>query len=178
MGRSPNESISEHIEQIKHKLNPAGGGYSVGTAAEMLVEVERKGCGFLTANMRELARAGAVVKIKDHNMTSVGKAPRGKTRELAEAIEAITDGQSDFAEWADDFGWMDNETSLDETLDAIRKAYRDLTLPEAVQVEQLKRKKASETEASANRVRKVIDDHPEWALHPEMTMGEIVGITP
>jgi hypothetical protein len=176
MGLGPDSNLGDLISEIKHRLNPKGEGYKVAAAADMLVETVRKGCGFLTANMRELARAGATVKIRDHNMTSAGKPPSGKTRELAEAVDAIADGQGDFAEYADDFSWMDDETSLDDTLDAIRKAYRDLNLAEAKQVVGLKHKKAAETEAAANRLQRTIDEHPEWELSPDLTLGAIAGL--
>jgi hypothetical protein len=176
MGISPDSNLGDLIGDIKRKLNPNGQGYKVAAAAEMLVDTVRVGCGFLTANMRELARAGATVKIRDHNMTSAGKPPRGKTKQLAEAVGAIEDGQGDFADWADDFSWMDDETSLDDTLDAIRKAYRDLNLVEAKQVVGLKRKKAAETEAAANRLQRTIDEHPEWERNPDLTLGVIAGL--
>jgi hypothetical protein len=176
MGLSPDSNLSDLIGEIKRKLNPDGRGYKVAAAADALVDAVRVGCGFLTANMRELARAGATVKIRDHNMTSAGKPPRGKAKELAEAVSAIGDGQGDFADYADDFSWMDDETSLDDTLDAIRKAYRDLNLAEAKQVVGLKHKKAAETEAAANRLQRTIDEHPEWAKYPNLTLGVIAGI--
>jgi hypothetical protein len=176
MGLSPDKTISDHIGAIKKRLNPDGKGYNVGIAADMLVDVVRVGCGFLTAAMRELARAGATVKIRDHNMTSRGKPPKGKTKELADAVAAIAGGQEDFAEIAEDFGWMDDETSLDDALDAIRKAYRDLDLSEAKQVVWLKRKKARETDDAANRVQDFIDAHPEWSRHPHLKLGQIAGL--
>ena len=176
MALNPDSNLGDLIDDIKRKLNPDGEGYKVSAAAEMLIDVVRVGCGYLTANMRELARAGATIKIRDHTMTSVGKPPRGKAHEMADAVGAVADGQGDFAEWSPDFGWMDEETSLDDAMDAIRKAYRNLTLFEAQQVVALKRKKANETEAAANRLQRTIDEHPEWRQHPEMTLGEIAGI--
>lgn len=175
MALSSEGNLADLIADIKHKLNPDGRGYKVSTAADALFDAARVGCGYLTATMRDLARAGATIKVRDHDMTSAGKAPRGKTRQMADAVGAIADGQGDFAEWADDFGWMDQETSLDDTVDAIRKAYNDLNLFEAKQVVGLKHKKAAETEAAAMRLQHFIDDHPEWQRHPEMTLGEIAG---
>ena len=172
----PDSNLADLIADIKRKLNPDGTGYKVAVAAEILIDTVRVGCGYLTPNMCELARAGATVKIRDHNMTTAGKPPRGKTKELADAVNAIANGQGDFAEWADDFSWVNEETSLDDTLDAIRKAYRNLNLAEAKQVVRLKHKKAAETEAAANRLQRTIDEHPEWERYPDLTLGVIAGL--
>lgn len=168
--------IPQWIDEIKQELNPDGSGYHVGEAADLLVERARRDCGFLNAECRDLMRAGAVVRIKEHDMTARGRAPRGKREALAEVIDAIAGGQGDFAEFVEGFSWLDQETSLDDAVDAIRKAYRDLTLVEAKQVVKLKRKKAEETNAAADRIQDFIDDHPEWATRPDMTMGEIAGL--
>lgn len=166
--------IPEWLDEIKRRLNPNGEGYRVGECADELVDKARVGCGFLNEEVRDLLRTGAIVKTREHDMTRVGKAP--KASRLSRAVAAMAEGQGDFDDLVDDFKWMTEETSLDDTVDAIRKAYADLTLGEAKLVVKLKTKKAAETQAAAERIQHFIDDHPEWESDPYLTMGEIAGL--
>lgn len=174
MGRAPHEGIGLEriVRDVKAELNPDGGGYHTSEAADLVFERARRGCGFLTAPMRELARAGAVVKLKEYANETAATNPR-----LSMARAAAAAGQNDFADISEGFGWMDGETALDEGVHAIRKLYRDLTYSEAVRVIELKRKKARETDAIANMLQSIIDRYPNWAGRPRQTMGEIIGLT-
>lgn len=51
-----------------------------------------------------------------------------------------------------------------------------MTLDEVLDVIALKRKKAAEATAVADKLQKIIDDHPEWYDHPEMTIADILDI--
>jgi hypothetical protein len=167
--------IPQWIDEIKGKLYDEQGGYRVGEAADVLFRRAEKGC-VLTNEMRDLGRKGANVAVREHNTASTGRAPRGMARQLARVIAGAEDDQRDFHDIAGDFNWMDGEASLDDTVDAIRKAYRHMTLHEARLVVTLKTKKATETFAAATQIQDFIDSHPEWEQDPERTLGEIAGI--
>lgn len=163
------DELKKIIKDVREQLNPDGGGYRTGEALNLIVENARKGCGYLNTPILELSRAGAATKLKEYSQ----RAPK-----INKAIHAIEDGQTDLAEIVDDFGWMLEETSLDESSDAVRKLYRDLTYLDVVAVIKLKRLKARQTADAADRLESVVDQHPEWASRPDMTMAEIVGLTP
>ena len=78
MGRAPHEGIGLEriVRDVKAELNPDGGGYHTSEAADLVFERARRGCGFLTAPMRELARAGAVVKLKEYANETAATNPR------------------------------------------------------------------------------------------------------
>jgi hypothetical protein len=51
-----------------------------------------------------------------------------------------------------------------------------MTLPEVLAVIDLKRKKAAEATAVANRLQDIVDRNPHWQSDPGMTLADILGI--
>jgi hypothetical protein len=171
-------SLSQDVREIVNELDTDGGGYQTSEAASMLVHryVLEGVCnadGDPKPKVRTLMRLGAGVAFK--NYKSDGTSEHRK-REKAAAWAGGE--QHDFMELADDFDfeWLRVYAAWDEGETAERKMLVRMTLYEVLDVIALKRKKAAEATAVANHLQSIIDDHPDWYDHPEMTVADILGI--
>jgi hypothetical protein len=165
------QALGQIVQEVKAELNPDGAGYHSSEAADLIFTKARKGCGFLNAAMRDLGRKGALIALKEYAAEQ-----QSASRKLNKVRDAVLAGQHDFADVSEGWGWVDGETALDEGVHAIRKLYRDLTYGEALQVVELKRKKARESDAAADLLQQVIDRNPAWRNRPKRTMGQILGL--
>jgi hypothetical protein len=171
-------TLSGDVREIVHELDADGQGYQTRAAASMLVnryvtEGVCDGEGDPKPKVRALMRLGAGVAFKNYKSDGGAEA---KKREMAAAW--VGGVQSDFAEIDDDFNfeWLRVYAAWDEGEAAERKMLVRMTLFEVLDVIELKRKKAAEATAVANQLQKIVDEHPDWHDHPEMTVADILDI--
>jgi hypothetical protein len=174
--------INADVRNIVQELDADGGGYQTKEAANLLVHryVEAGICDDLgdpKPKVRTLMRMGASVAFKNYKSdTAEDKANRERASERAWTWAGGE--QRDFSEDCEGFGfeWLRVYAAWDETEFAERKMLMRMTLPEVLDVIALKRKKAAEATAVAKRLQDILDDHPEWYDHPEMTIADILDI--
>jgi hypothetical protein len=118
-------------------------------------------------------RLGAGVAFKNYKSEDTGE-----KRKREKASEWAGGEQRDFGEVADDFDfeWLKVYAAWDEGDTAERKMLVRMTLYEVLDVIALKKKKAAEAEAVANRLQKIVDEHPHWYDHPALTVADILDI--
>ncbi|HTI79470.1 MAG TPA: hypothetical protein VL614_03370 [Acetobacteraceae bacterium] len=170
--------INGDVRDIVNELDADGSGYQTREAANLLVSryVDAGICddwGDPKPKVRTLMRMGASVAFK--NYKSDGKA---EERKHERAFSFAGGEQRDFAEDHDDFGfeWLRVYAAWDEGETAERKMLVRMTLYEVLDVIALKRKKAAEATAVANLLQDIIDEHPGWYDHPELTVADILDI--
>ena len=170
--------INADVRDIVQELDADGGGYQTKEAANLLVHryVEAGICDDLgdpKPKVRTLMRMGASVAFKSYKSDST----EDKVNRERAAASAGGD-QRDFIEIDGGFGfeWLRVYAAWDEGDAAERKVLMRMTLDEVLDVIALKRKKAAEATAVAKRLQDIIDDHPEWYDHPEMTIADILDI--
>jgi hypothetical protein len=171
-------TLNGDVRKIVEELDADGGGYQTSEAASRLVQryVVEGVCdadGDPKPKVRALMRLGAGVAFKNYKSDSTAEE---KKRERAAAWAG--GDQHDFGEIADDFDfqWLRVYAAWDEGEAAERKMIVRMTLYEVLDVIALKRKKAAEATAVAKRLQDIVDDHPDWYDHPEMTVADILDI--
>jgi hypothetical protein len=170
--------IGADVREIVEELDADGGGYRTSEAANMLISryVLEGVCnadGEPKPKVRTLMRIGASIAFKSYKSETA--ADRKKRHQAAELVGS---DQYDFAEIDDDFAfkWLNVYAAWDEGETAERKMLIRMTLDEVLDVIALKRKKAAEATAVADRLQEIVDNHPEWYDHPEMTIADILDI--
>lgn len=163
--------LYDAVREIIDELDPDGGGFRTSEASDRLYLRAETEAGPLPPITAALAKLGCRVAIRDPR---VGRP--AMSRSVYAAAAASTSPQYDMADLAEDFGWLDLHTALEEGETAVRKRISHLTLPETLQVIALKRRKAAQAAAMADRLRMVVDMHPEWQRRPQLTLGDIVGL--
>lgn len=170
--------LSDDVRRIVEELDADGQGYQTSEGASRLVDqyVAEGVCnadGDPKPHVRSLMRLGAGVSFK--NYKSDGEA---ETRKREKAVAWAGGEQHDFAEIDDDFGfeWLRVYAAWDEGETAERKMLIRMTLYEVLDVIALKRKKAAEATAVAKALQDIVDEHPEWYDHPEMTIADVLDI--
>lgn len=167
------------VKAVKQELDPDGAGYHTDEAANLIFHKARQACtGHIANAFAKLARYGAVVAIKDY--VSLYIDPPSTTRSDAEkaAAGSVGMGQRDFSEEAPGFDWVWQEIALSEGKSPVRKFYGQLTFSEAKSVYDMLLKKSKETLASAQRIRTVLEQHPEWEDNPTWSMSRMLGLKP
>lgn len=171
-------TLSGDVRDIVNELDADGSGYQTSEAASLLVhryvvEGVCDGDGAPKPKVRALMRLGASVAFKNYKSEGTGE-----TRKRERAAAWAGGEQHDFAELDDDFGfeWLRVYAAWDEGELAERKMLIRMTLYEVLDVIALKKKKAAEATAVANHLQEIIDKHPDWYDHPELTVADILGI--
>jgi len=170
--------ISADVRDIVQELDADGGGYQTKEAADLLIHryVEAGICDDLgdpKPKVRTLMRMGASVAFKGY------KSENAEDKANRERAAAWAGGeQRDFVEIDGDFGfeWLRSYAAWDEGESAERKMLMRMTLPEVQDVIALKRKKASEATAVADRLQDIIDSNLFWHNSPSLTVADILGM--
>ena len=167
-------SLRAVVHNVITDLDTDGGGFRTVDASSLVVErVLEHGLADAEGNLlpmpAQLMRKGAAVAIREYQ-------PERKT--VQKVVAASADGlQGDFAEVSDEFDhWIMDYAALEEGADAERKQYRRMNYHEVRLVIALKRRKAAEAIAMASFLQRTIDENPGWALTPERTLGNVLGI--
>ncbi len=170
--------INDDVREIIGELDADGGGFQTAEAANLLVYryVAVGICqpdGTPKPKVQGLMRMGASVAVKNYN---AGAATNERLRNRAAAISGGVQG--DFQHIAEDFDhrWVMAYVALEETEHAERKLLIRMTLPEVLAVIALKRKKAAEGTAEADRLQDIVDNNPHWYETPSLTIADILDI--
>lgn len=170
--------ITDDVREIINELDADGGGFQTSEAANMLVHryVVDGICqpdGTPKPKVQSLMRMGASVAVKHYDADS---AERKRLRSKAPA--AADSVQGDFQQIAEDFDyrWLMAYAASEENETAARKVLVRMTLPEVQAVIALKRKKAAEGVAEADRLQDIIDNSPHWFETPSLTVADILDI--
>jgi hypothetical protein len=171
--------IGADVRDIVRELDPDGGGYQTSEAASLLIHryITAGICnadGDPKPKVKALMRLGAGVAFKNYKADSHEHA---KKTEKAYAYGEDGD-QRDFSEMYEDFAfeWLRVYAAWDEGDTAERKMLIRMTLPEILAVIALKRKKAAEATAVADRLQDIIDGHPKWRANPSWTLADVLGL--
>jgi hypothetical protein len=184
--------LKDDVRDIVNELDPDGGGYQTAEAASLLVHryVAAGVCecrcrcpacqeaGQPKPHVRSLMRVGAGTTFKNYKSDTTEDDQKRK-RAAAWVTGAGGNTQGDFADIVDDdfdFRWLKVYAAWDEGETAERKMLVRMTLYEVLDVIALKRKKAHEATAVAKLLQDIVDDHPDWYDHPEMTVADILDI--
>jgi hypothetical protein len=176
-------SLNDDVREVIEELDPDGGGFRTGEAANLLVRrvVVAGVCdadGEPKPKVRQFMRMGAGTAVHGYKEGSA-KNERMRERATETAAGAASQGQHDFHEIADDFErrWLLTYHAWEEDDDAERKKLIRMSLPEVQAVIALKTKKANEARAVAKRLQTIIDRNPSWHDHPSMTLADVLGIS-
>jgi len=170
--------IGADVRDIVRELDPDGGGYHTSEAASLLIHryVLAGICnadGDPKPKVRALMRLGAGVAFKSYKSES-----HEERKQRERAAEWVDNGQRDFGETYEDFAfeWLRVYAAWDEGETAERKMLMRMTLPEVQAVIALKRKKAAEATAVANRLQDIIEKNLHGHDEPSLTLADILGI--
>ena len=166
------------VHKIIQELDVDGQGYQTSEAASRLVQryVLEGVCnadGDPKPKVRALMRLGASVAFKNYKSDSTTEE---RKREKAAAMAG--GDQRDFVEFDDgfEFEWLRVYAAWDEGDTAERKMLIRMTLYEVLDVIALKRKKAAEATAVAAVLQRIVDEHPDWYDHPELTVADVLDL--